>query len=364
MIRPLTSLRFIFALMVFVYHFCYINIHDSTLHALYSHIFSEGYIGVSFFFILSGFVLALNYKDKLTDGRITTREFFIARFARIYPMYFFALLFAIPTFYFAFKTDAIASFGKLVAHIFLVQSFIPSIDVYYSINPPSWSISTEMFFYLMFPLIIAVFYKYRNAYKVALTFLMVIPIAIFLCPQELEYDMFYVNPLFRISDFMLGIFLYNLYERMQGRSTVRSVISSTVLELLSIMLFVIFMAFHKQVQFGYRFSCYYWLPMVLIIFVFSQQAGLISKLLSKRIFVLMGEISYSFYLLHYAVIKYVLMLNGKIGLIGNDFVLVSVIFVITLIGSYLTYQLIELPANQLIKLRYKKVLVPKDGKEI
>ena len=61
MIAPLTSLRFIFALMVFGAH-CYVI--DSFFDA---HFFKEGFVGVSFFFVLSGFIISYNYQRKLQE---------------------------------------------------------------------------------------------------------------------------------------------------------------------------------------------------------------------------------------------------------------------------------------------------------
>lgn len=78
MIKPLTSLRFIFALMVFAAHCYVIDPHFS--HFLYK----EGFVGVSFFFVLSGFIIAYNYQRKLVEKEVSRREFWVACFARIY----------------------------------------------------------------------------------------------------------------------------------------------------------------------------------------------------------------------------------------------------------------------------------------
>ena len=58
MIKPLTSLRFFFAFMVFVSHIGFVNIESPLYHWLKRNVFSEGLLGVSFFFILSGFVIS------------------------------------------------------------------------------------------------------------------------------------------------------------------------------------------------------------------------------------------------------------------------------------------------------------------
>ena len=60
MINSLTSLRLFFALLVFASHLEIIN------KSFAKHIFLEGYVGVSFFFILSGFIIAYNYSDRVS----------------------------------------------------------------------------------------------------------------------------------------------------------------------------------------------------------------------------------------------------------------------------------------------------------
>lgn len=88
MIDTLTSLRFIFALMVFGAH-CYVI--DDFFDA---HFFKEGFVGVSFFFVLSGFILSYNYREKLLERRISRRTFWVARIARIYPLHWLTLFVA------------------------------------------------------------------------------------------------------------------------------------------------------------------------------------------------------------------------------------------------------------------------------
>ena len=81
MINTLTSLRFIFAMMVFGAH-CYVIDNHFDIH-----FFKEGFVGVSFFFMLSGFIIAYNYQKKFSENKITKRTFWVARIARIYPLH-------------------------------------------------------------------------------------------------------------------------------------------------------------------------------------------------------------------------------------------------------------------------------------
>ena len=95
MIKPLTSLRFFFAFCVFLCHLYFLR-ESKFFHSIFTNVLSEGFLGVGFFFILSGFILALNYKDKFRKKTISLKKFYISRFARIYPMHFITLLAAIP----------------------------------------------------------------------------------------------------------------------------------------------------------------------------------------------------------------------------------------------------------------------------
>lgn len=85
MIDSLTSLRFIFAMMVFGAH-CYII--DDFFDA---HFFKEGFVGVNFFFVLSGFIIAYTYQENLLNRKLDKRTFWVARMARVYPLHWLTL---------------------------------------------------------------------------------------------------------------------------------------------------------------------------------------------------------------------------------------------------------------------------------
>jgi peptidoglycan/LPS O-acetylase OafA/YrhL len=118
-------------------------------------VLSSGYLGVSLFFVLSGFVLAYSYPCE--DGRFTgrARDFWRARFARVYPMYAVALLASAWPFahdYFLDTTSrAVHAAGRLATGLApaLLQSWWPTAACAW--NCPGWSLSAEAFFYLLFP---------------------------------------------------------------------------------------------------------------------------------------------------------------------------------------------------------------------
>ena len=152
----LTSLRFFFAMAVFCSHLGFLK--DSKFEIvrnLYSAVFAEGFIGVSFFFILSGFILTYNYADqfRMQLNRMNWRAFIIARIARIYPLHIITLLISIPLLWIQEGGKGIQMIGIFVLQICLSQSLIPIQKVYFSFNAPSWSISDEFIFYLLLPII-------------------------------------------------------------------------------------------------------------------------------------------------------------------------------------------------------------------
>lgn len=353
MIKPLTSLRFIFALTVFLSHMA---TKDSNLlyMSIQRRFFSEGYIGVSFFFILSGFILSLNYKDKINEKRISLKDFWIARIAKIYPLHLLTLFIALPSTIKGAILSPMFWMFKLTMNLFLLQSFIPDKEIYFSFNSPSWAISDEVFFYVMFPFITAFYFKFSKFLHLTIGLVLLIPVAIFLMHDGLEYHFFYINPFARIVDFIIGILLYQLYESGKVKHFFSHTASATLLEFAACGSFLLFLGFHDIVPPYYRFSCYYWFPMVMIILTFSYQSGYLSRLLSNRVMVFLGEISFSFYMLHQLVLRALEVITHKFGVVPDFYLYVVIVFSISVLASYLSYRYLEVPVHNFIKSRLKK----------
>jgi peptidoglycan/LPS O-acetylase OafA/YrhL len=357
-IKPLTSLRFFFAFFVFTSHINFVEQNTGTvLYKIYNSILNEGFLGVSFFFILSGFILSYSYKSKLIRNQISFKQFWVARIARIYPLHIVTLLISIPlTFGESFKNIPIWISG-LISNIFLVQSFIPLNEIFFSFNGVSWSISNEMFFYALFPILTLFYYKYCQLVKFTVLLLLLVPIGIYFIPSEIEHRYFYINPIIRLADFLIGIFLYYLYSYFKSSKVLKNKTTTTSFEIISILLFGLFFKAHGIIPKGYRYSCYYWLSMSSIILIFAYQAGYISKLLSHKYFVFLGEISFSFYLWHHLIIVYILKLNGIFIFTQNQYILVFIMLIISLVLSYISYRFIEIPCNTYIKRKYNELSI-------
>lgn len=359
MIKPLTSLRFFFAFMVFVSHLWFIKDDGVVATQLYDHVFSEGYIGVSFFFILSGFILSYNYKDKILEHHISKKSFWLARFARIYPLHFVTLLVAIPL---SFRHDMLEWTERFVLNLFLLQSFVPSQDVYFYFNSVSWSISDEMFFYLIFPLLIVAYYRPKVFnYWLPLLLILTIPIGLYFMKSAYHHKYFYINPVLRLADFTIGVVLYHVYE-LRKKIDFKTTAAATRAEILAVLLLLAFFLFHENVPQGFRYSCYYWIPMIGIVYVFSFSKGAISAILSNDKLVYLGEISFGFYMWHMLVIRYFNYIGAKIPMLtlhtSTHILSVIAVFCIALTVSNFSYRWLEIPANKYLKKRFAPRVQP------
>lgn len=149
-IRALTSLRFVAAIWVLVYHFR----HHLGLALDRFGLVAKGYLGVDLFFILSGFILAHVYLSLWRERRFNYGSFLWARLARIYPVHLATLAGMIGLWLLAQKAgisfEAIAFDPKaLPQHVMLIQAWGTTPTDQW--NFPSWSISAEWFAYLCFP---------------------------------------------------------------------------------------------------------------------------------------------------------------------------------------------------------------------
>jgi peptidoglycan/LPS O-acetylase OafA/YrhL len=148
-IRPLTSLRFFAAMWVVIYHYW------PNLTAVVPPLVGKGYLGVELFFTLSGFILCHVYLDSVGGGQFRYGGFLWARLARIYPLHLATLVgvgvMALGAQAAGRTIDAnVLSWSALPANLLMVHAW--GLAPTAGWNHPSWSISAEWFAYLSFPL--------------------------------------------------------------------------------------------------------------------------------------------------------------------------------------------------------------------
>jgi len=145
LLKPLTSLRIFAAVMVLLLH-CNIMLVRFPWLVKVANI---GYLGVPFFFILSGFIIAYNYQDRLEspNGK-HIRSFYLARMARIYPVHLLTFLMVLP-YVIHWEWSGTSSFTfRAILNLLLLQSYSMNSNIYFAFNGASWTLCIEMFFYL------------------------------------------------------------------------------------------------------------------------------------------------------------------------------------------------------------------------
>lgn len=143
-LHSLTGLRWVAAFLVFLFHLGYVG--GATGLGIHSVVGRAGHAGLSFFFILSGFVLTWGARP----GE-KARTFWRGRFVKIFPNHW--VTFLVTALLMLAAGEALFN-GPNLANIFLVQTWVPNLDFWISMNAPSWSLTCEVFFYALFPLLL------------------------------------------------------------------------------------------------------------------------------------------------------------------------------------------------------------------
>lgn len=328
-------------MLVFLAH-CYI------IDGLFdTHFFKEGFVGVSFFFVLSGFIIAYNYQKRLGEKKISKRTFWVARIARIYPLHWLTLVTFIVLGGYAMKAGATDWYKHFFASLTLTNAYIPQDNYFFSFNSPSWSLCCEQLFYICFPFMVPLAKDYRKLLCVFAICAIVCVVGMYFTPTESIKGFWYVNPITRLPDFIVGMLLFQLYDQLKTKDI--SFYQGSIIEFVSIAVFLGFYLYAAEIPKVYRYSCYYWLPVAFILISFSLQKGIVSRLLSNRLLVIGGEISYSFYLIHLLVLlPYAEWLKRSSYQI-SWYISIPILFCVITLLSLLSYYYFEKPMNKLVK---------------
>jgi peptidoglycan/LPS O-acetylase OafA/YrhL len=355
----LTSLRFIAAALIVLHHSQgnFGIARDATAPFVLSQ-------GVSFFFVLSGFILTYVYPTLQDIGK---RRFLLARFARIWPAHIaaFALVFALfPPSYRSLSEGY--TIQTALAQLFLVHAWIPTQRFYYSFNDVSWSISTEFGFYLCFLLLI---HNWNTTwkYKLGLAILIVVGLALFAnfyyqensspVAIQLQVGLMYIHPLGRLFEFTLGMAAALVWRHLWGKLTT-GLLAGTMLELLAIGIALTLMYFSRtwaesaQVVTWIGPAGVLWLMrggiactgFALMILVMALQLGVVARFFGHPWLVFLGEISYSVYLVHKILIRYYSMNIWALAPLP-EWLAYTVFWISTLLLAYLIWVLIEVPSR-------------------
>jgi len=339
---PLTSLRFVAALLVFSWHCVPTRRVSAT--------FSFGYIGVAFFFLLSGFILTYRYHDTFRERLRpdAIRAFYAARFARVYPLHLATMPIVIAVLVYL-GTDKLWSgvdpetrLRAVAAQALLVQSWIASAPIEFGVNGPAWSISVEAFFYVLFPFAaFGLLRAFRSSppHVVLLgAFSLWLAASILLWPQHAAVDdwRWYVFPPSRLVDFVVGMLLGMAFLRSDERKS--RPLHATSIETLAIAAVCVAVVLSPFVPLSMRFSLWVMPAWCAVILAFAGRRGALSRMLSHPALVRLGEISFAFYLCHLAVVK---LVDQRVG--WQHPLSMTIAFGGTLALSFVLYHGVERP---------------------
>ncbi len=249
---------------------------------------------VDLFFILSGFVFAYVYAS---DKPMNWPSFFVARFARIYPVYLLTLSVVIGLDFFTYLRHGVAYRTllptRILSNVFCVQSWVGHATSE-SINLPSWSVSVEVFLYLFALPVLFMSFGRRPIFggRVTLTTLCVCGFVAAWCYTSGELHTA-PRPLLRgIAGFSGGFILCGF---LRGRNWNCPFSISSFL----IGCCIVIATVHPQFRTGSLASkAGMWLGLALITYGTFDNSSLPGRIFSNRIFEFLGTISYSLYLWH------------------------------------------------------------------
>ena len=337
MIKSLQGLRVISMLIIFMWHCGYSN-------------FKAG-IPVTFFFILSGFISYITYKDKKEESIvIASIDYCKIKLKRIYPIHLITFLISVPL-----RIKIILNnFGKeiivMITHLLLIQSIIPITHFYFNYNESAWYVSTLMFCYLFTQILVKIINKIQNMNKKL--FKSIFLLLVTLVVQTVLYKVFnntklsqwflYISPFYRILDYFMGMLVgfiwINTRKDINFNKNIMTIFEIFILSVISI----------NYIP-SINIYCEVNKALLLVgVFVFSLEGGLLSKILSNRIFIYFADFSFEFFLVHMPII----IICGKVSeilgvrtLIGRG-ATVSISFIITVV-------LAKILNNYVTKKKYK-----------
>jgi len=311
--------------------------------------FKGGFIGVDIFFVISGYLItSLILKELITTGSFSFKNFYERRVRRILPALLVVILTSLPFAWMYLLPNSFIDFSKSIIYSL---SFGSNFYFHFSgqqygaesglLKPflHTWSLSVEEQFYILFPIVLLIIFKFFNKYLIytfIFGFIISLGVADLTSKNSLSVSFYFIHT--RMWELLAGSILA-YFEIKQGQRSQNKLLNLIMPGIgLSLIIFtVVFFKLH------FPHPSLYSLPAILgvcLIIWFSNSNELITKLLSTKVFVGVGLISYSLYLWHYPILAFV-----RINEIGDSNTSLVSLLIATTILSILTYYLIEKPAR-------------------
>ena len=300
----LTGIRFYAALLVFLSHVSVIP----GMEALSGErlIFNVGVVGVSFFFVLSGFILTYNYAElfRTAISAADYKKFVWDRFTKIYPVHFAAFLLILPIA--VFSPNLPLDWRAVPFHILMLQCFWPvSNPTFYNyLNVPSWSISCEWFFYLLAPLaMFLAFGKTRRWVLLVSALAYASCLGLYLSHGQSGFTRLYLVSWFapsRFIEFLAGILVARAFMNNAGREVASL---APLAQVMGIVFLVAGSLCRKHAPWPLHGGLLYVPGSALLIFGLAFGRGFLASHLSGAWLRRLGLASFSFYMFHAPILR-------------------------------------------------------------
>jgi peptidoglycan/LPS O-acetylase OafA/YrhL len=335
----LTFTRFIAAMVIVIYHFGIDPnrpVFPLQTPVLYN-ILDGGNLGVSYFYVLSGFVMIIAYFESKTFGAI---KYWLLRLARVYPVHLVTLAFL-----FFFLRDYFNSYysaASISSQLTLTQAWFRAFR--HGFNWPAWSLSVEIFFYFSFPFVLFL------AKRIDFKWFAILTAAVWFASITFQFS-FYDDhfehlplPLNHYSSFLTGICTGIYFKKNIEKLMSLSQSRASLIVLISMGIILGFAAIHHFEIRNYGLLA----PVfgVLIVGISLSKSSLM-KTFSEPFFVMLGEISFGIYMIHWPLwIWWERHITQKISSNSVNFWF----YIIALwVVSYVSYQILENPARLWMK---------------
>ena len=323
MIKAFNSLKGILAIMIFVHHL-----------DLYR---GGGSLAVAVFFVLGGFLSTLGYRDRIFSPDFSYKDYMIGKFIKFYPMHWLLLVSAIP-FMSLSMSSVVENLCLFGINASLLQSWIPIKSIYFSGNAVSWYLSDTLALVAVFPFLLRWMLNGSKKSKVMVSISIILAYVVLwvFVPHEYTHRFFYINPIFRLVDYMVGMAAALYYLNVKNMESVMNITENKtiLLHILSLVSFVGLLALSELDEYLVLHSVIY-MPLVCTLLISIALSG--GGCLRMHILQSFGSISFAFFLVHQICIRYLQAILSKFGY-DSIYILATLAFIITAFVSYfLTY---------------------------
>jgi len=352
----LTGIRTLLAIFIILFHFT-----PPHLGILYPFV-DNGYVFVGVFFLISGYVLTYNYADR--GKNLDKRQFWLARFSRLYPVYLFVLLISARMVQDEWHARSHTEFWQgLVLTPFVLQGWSPSVATFW--NTVAWTLTSECVLYLAFPWVIRLPWPKKAPQLVllllALWVIGLIPhsLYLYLNPDHITgpVDRYSSSQLLRflkytplpyVCTFLSGVTLGKLQHALTFTSRQRFILSSVSLGAVCLFFYTLVARTPYLLMHGGLMT-----PVFAALVLGLSGPHPISAVFSWRPLLLVGESSYCLYLLHFNVFQllHLYRIPERLHLAALD---PWLSYVILILFALAVFHFVEIPARKAILNRFSR----------